>query len=73
METETTSRAMMVDTWPITRIRPYEMNARKIPRSAVDKVAASLKEYGWQQEGVFARRDQAKANGGGAARAEAQP
>ena len=43
------SRAMTVEMWPITRILPYEMNARKIPRSAVDKVAASLKEYGWRQ------------------------
>ena len=49
MEAETKPRVMTVEMWPITRILPYEMNARKIPRSAVDKVAASLKEYGWRQ------------------------
>jgi ParB-like chromosome segregation protein Spo0J len=45
----TTPAAITVETWPIARILPYEMNARKIPRAAVDKVAASLKEYGWRQ------------------------
>ena len=28
---------------------PYEKNARKIPQRAIDTVAASLEEYGWQQ------------------------
>src|SRR5277367_5073168 len=45
----TTGPNMTVETWPITSIRPYEANARKIPRSAVDKVSTSLKEFGWQQ------------------------
>ena len=35
--------------WPIEKIFPYSKNARKIPQSAIDKVAASLCEYGWQQ------------------------
>ncbi len=35
--------------WSIDRIRPYEKNARKIPQVAIDKVARSLKEFGWQQ------------------------
>jgi DNA modification methylase len=35
--------------WPTTRPVPYARNARKIPQQAVDKVAASIKEYGWQQ------------------------
>ena len=43
------SLKMLVETWPIERIKPYERNARKIPQKAVDKVAASLKEYGWRQ------------------------
>src|SRR5271166_1045986 len=40
---------MTIETWPLDRIKPYERNARKIPQRAIDKVAASLKEFGWQQ------------------------
>jgi len=35
--------------WSIDKIKPYEKNARKIPQKAIDKVAASLREFGWQQ------------------------
>jgi DNA modification methylase len=35
--------------WPIDRPVAYARNARKIPDSAVDKVAASIKEFGWHQ------------------------
>ena len=38
-----------VEWWPIERVIPYERNARIIPQKAVDKVAASLKEFGWRQ------------------------
>jgi len=34
---------------PFHEIFPYEKNARKIPQRAIDKVAASLLEFGWQQ------------------------
>ncbi len=34
---------------PLSEIFPYEKNARKIPQSAIDAVARSLKEFGWQQ------------------------
>jgi DNA modification methylase len=40
---------MKIDIWPINRPIPYARNARKIPASAVDKVAASVKEFGWRQ------------------------
>ena len=40
---------MKIETWSLDRIRPYEKNARKIPQRAIDTVAASLLEYGWQQ------------------------
>src|SRR5271155_2865969 len=40
---------MKIEIWSLDRIRPYEKNARKIPQRAIDKVAASLQEYGWQQ------------------------
>jgi len=33
----------------IETITPYARNARKIPAQAVDKVAASIKEFGWRQ------------------------
>jgi len=35
--------------WPISRIKPYESNARKIPPSAINKVARGLREFGWRQ------------------------
>ena len=35
--------------WPIDRPIPYARNSRKIPERAIDKVAASIKEFGWRQ------------------------
>src|SRR5271165_589903 len=40
---------MKLDLWPIDRLIPYARNARKITEAAVDKVAASIKEFGWRQ------------------------
>src|SRR5712664_3099919 len=40
---------MNVTFWPIEKIRPYARNARRIPQRAVDKVAASIQEFGWRQ------------------------
>ncbi len=40
---------MVIEQWPIDRPVPYARNARKLSGQAVDKVAASLKEFGWQQ------------------------
>jgi DNA modification methylase len=40
---------MVTTMWSIERIIPYARNARKIPRAAVDKVAASIQEFGWRQ------------------------
>ncbi len=40
---------MKIEIRPLHEIFPYEKNARKIPQRAVDKVAASLQEFGWQQ------------------------
>ena len=34
--------------WPIAKVIPYARNSRKIPERAVDKVAASIKEFGWR-------------------------
>ena len=40
---------MKIEEWPIDRPIPYARNAREIPQSAIDKVAASIHEFGWRQ------------------------
>jgi len=40
---------MRIENWPLDRIIPYARNARKISDAAIDKVAASIKEFGWRQ------------------------
>jgi DNA modification methylase len=40
---------MKIETWPIDRPIPYARNARKIPQQAIDKVAGSIKEFGFRQ------------------------
>lgn len=46
---------LAIEMWPITRPVPYGRNARKIPQDAIDKVAGSLKEFGWRQPIVVDR------------------
>ena len=46
---------MDVKWWPISKVIAYARNARKIPPQAVDKVAASIKEFGWRQPIVVDR------------------
>src|SRR5713226_9786518 len=43
--------------WPIDRPKPYPKNARKWGKSAVEKVAASIKSFGWVQPIVCDRDD----------------
>jgi ParB-like chromosome segregation protein Spo0J len=40
---------------PIDRPTPYARNSRKIPERAIDKVAASIQEFGWRQTIVVDR------------------
>ena len=40
---------MVVKTMDLASLVPYERNPRKRPEAAVDVVAASLKQFGWQQ------------------------
>jgi len=40
---------MQIEQWPIDRPKPYAKNARKWNAAAVDKVAASISEYGFRQ------------------------
>lgn len=42
-------KKLVVEYRPLADIRPYEKNARKIPQSAIDAVAKSLREFGFQQ------------------------
>ena len=47
---------MLVEMWPIERVKPYERNPRKND-GAVDAVAASLKAFGWRQPVVVDPKD----------------
>jgi len=40
---------MKIEAWPVDKPVAYARNARMLSPSAVDKVAASIKEFGWQQ------------------------
>ena len=40
---------MKIELWLIDKLFPYARNARKIPQAAIDKVAASIHEFGWRQ------------------------
>jgi ParB-like chromosome segregation protein Spo0J len=46
---------LKVEMVPTESLILYARNARKIPESAVDKVAASIKEFGWRQPIVIDR------------------
>jgi DNA modification methylase len=48
---------MNIEMWPIDRPKPYPRNARKLSSRAVDKVAASLREFGWRQPIVVDNKD----------------
>src|SRR5882757_8377954 len=39
---------LSVCSWPIAKVVPYARNSRKIPERAIDKVAASIKEFGFR-------------------------
>lgn len=40
---------LKVETWPLSRIKPYPGNPRNIPQAAIDAVAKSIKTFGWRQ------------------------
>jgi hypothetical protein len=40
---------MKTELWPMDQIIPYAKNPRKISEKAIDKVALSIKEFGWRQ------------------------
>lgn len=49
--------AMSIELWPIDRPKDYPKNARKWSAQAVDKVASSIREYGWRQPVVVDAND----------------
>lgn len=46
---------LVVEDWPLERIKPYQDNPRTIPQAAVEKVARSIQEFGWRQPIVVDR------------------
>lgn len=40
---------MLIENWPIDRPKDYPHNARKWTKQAIEKVAASIRAYGWRQ------------------------
>lgn len=40
---------MQVELWPIDKPKPYDKNPRKLTDKAIGKVAASIKQFGFQQ------------------------
>jgi DNA modification methylase len=48
---------MIIELWPIDRPKPYAKNARKWGTNAVEKVASSIREYGFRQPIVVDPQD----------------
>jgi ParB-like chromosome segregation protein Spo0J len=44
-----TPAPMKIELLAIGKVTPYDQNARKITPEAIDKVAASIHEFGWRQ------------------------
>ena len=40
---------MQIEWWEVDRPKPYERNPRQITQEAIEKVAASIEEFGWRQ------------------------
>jgi ParB-like chromosome segregation protein Spo0J len=39
--------APAIETWPLSRLRPYPRNPREHDASQIEQIAASMTEYGW--------------------------
>jgi DNA modification methylase len=51
-------RNFAIEWWPIDRPKDYAKNPRKWSEQAVEKVAASIREYGWKQPLVCDENDE---------------
>lgn len=38
-----------IEIWPIDRLVPYELNSKKHEEDQVEKIASSIREFGWDQ------------------------
>ena len=56
-EEQTTAPAMPIEWWPIERPVPYKRNARKWDATAIQKVAESIKQFGFVQPIVCDKDD----------------
>ena len=43
------SKVMKVELWNITKLIPYEKNAKKHPEEQIVRLAATIKRFGWDQ------------------------
>lgn len=46
---KTGDNGLNLEMWPTDKVKPYEKNPRSIPDKAIQKVASSLKEFGFQK------------------------
>ena len=49
MEPHINTSNMTIQEVAVDSVTPYENNPRKIPQEAIDRVAASIKEFGFKQ------------------------
>lgn len=49
--------SLVIEYWPVDRPIPYPQNARKLSDRAVDKLAASIREFGFRQPIVCDKND----------------
>src|SRR4051812_41042479 len=47
--TSASAASLSVEWWPINRPQPYPKNARKWSKAAIEKVASSIRSFGWRQ------------------------
>ena len=55
---QATLAVMSIEMWPIDRLKPYAKNARRWSQEAVEKIAASIREFGWRQPIVADLKDE---------------
>jgi hypothetical protein len=45
-----------VERWPVERLTPYANNARLHSAADIDKIAASIRKWGWTMPGAGGER-----------------
>jgi hypothetical protein len=57
LDTQQLPATLSIEIWPIDRPKDYPQNPRKWSGHAIEKVAASIREYGWRQPVVVDTND----------------